>query len=94
MRPCLEPGCHELTNATRCAAHARQHERTRRPPTAQRGYDNAWTRYSKAARTANPICQFPGGCHAPAHSTDHTTGLTLCRRHHPTEANGGVSGLL
>lgn len=91
-RVCLEPDCPTLTERTRCAEHERQHDRTRRPPTAQRGYDAAWQRHSRQQRKERPICEHPSGCYLPSHSTDHTTGLVLCTRHHPTERNGGVRG--
>lgn len=90
-RVCLHPGCPELTTATRCAAHQRTHDRTRRPPTAQRGYGAAWQKHSRSERTKRPTCEHPSGCPLPSHSLDHTTGLVLCVSHHPTEANGGVN---
>ena len=40
-RPCIEPGCPNLTEGTRCAAHARARDRAR-GSSAQRGYDSAW----------------------------------------------------
>ncbi len=38
IRPCLEPGCPTLTNATRCKAHTRAKDRER-GTRQQRGYD-------------------------------------------------------
>jgi hypothetical protein len=92
VRPCIESGCPERTERTRCAKHTRTHDATRRPPTAQRGYDAAWQRHSREQRKARPTCEHPSGCHRPSHSLDHTTGLVLCVSHHPTERNGGVKG--
>jgi hypothetical protein len=90
MQKCIETGCDAKQNATRCPFHRRQHDRTRRPTTAQRGYGAAWQRESRESRALRPLCESPLGCTRPSHSKDHTTGLVLCKGHHPTEANGGV----
>jgi 5-methylcytosine-specific restriction protein A len=63
-RPCIEPGCGQLTtNGTRCPDHAtihRQHraeQRSRiRPSADERGYDRRWRTIAKRTIAAHPYC--------------------------------------
>ena len=43
MRPCIEPGCPNLTQRTRCATHEAYRRQRRGSPT-ERGYDAAYQR--------------------------------------------------
>ena len=65
-RPCSHPGCRELIDRGRCAAHqvkadmqraaqVRQYDQTR-GTAAQRGYDARWQKYSVWYRQRNPLC--------------------------------------
>jgi 5-methylcytosine-specific restriction protein A len=59
-RPCTYPGCGVLTETGRCAKHAyvekQQHDATR-GNRHERGYDNAWARYSAARLRKHPLCE-------------------------------------
>lgn len=54
MRPCVEPGCGELSEHTRCLEHTRP--RTHELSSTDRGYDSVWHRLSKRARKLQPWC--------------------------------------
>lgn len=65
-RPCSKPGCKELVDKGRCAAHqvaadvqrkaeVRRYDQER-GTAAQRGYDARWTWYSRQYRKENPLC--------------------------------------
>lgn len=59
MRPCIEPGCPQLTTATRCSLHQRSKQRTtdaRRGSPTQRGYGPPWQRARKAVLRLVPYC--------------------------------------
>lgn len=76
-RPCLTVGCPKLTrNGSRCPEHTQQHTRQRdqrRGSPAERGYDAAWRRLSRAAILAQPWCS---RCYATADLTaDHIVPL-------------------
>ena len=61
-RPCLTPGCGQLTDGGRCAKHREQYDREqerRRGSAASRGYGRAWQKASKAFLHAHPLCQCP-----------------------------------
>lgn len=53
-RSCIEPGCGEVSDETRCLLH--RGEVTRKGNTTQRGYDQRWRRLSERARKAQPWC--------------------------------------
>ena len=56
-RPCLE--CGEIARAARCEECKAKHSKAKesaRPTRAQRGYDYAWRKLSKAMREAQPWC--------------------------------------
>jgi 5-methylcytosine-specific restriction protein A len=55
MRPCAAPHCPVLVPKGRCTTHARQQD-TQRGTAQQRGYDYAWSQYSKAFLSEHPIC--------------------------------------
>lgn len=55
LRPCAHPLCSALVTKGRCPQHARVQDKAR--GTAQeRGYDYAWSEYSKNFRARFPIC--------------------------------------
>lgn len=54
-RRCIEDGCAQLTERTRCRSHEAEHEHGR-GGTDQRGYGSAWQRLSSAAIAAEPWC--------------------------------------
>jgi hypothetical protein len=76
----------------RCVIHERayQAERNVRPERAK--YGGSWKRDSLRARARQPLCIVCGTDQDT--SIDHTSGLTVCRSHHPSEAHGGVARLL
>lgn len=59
MKPCIEPGCGEPSDETRCEDHRIDHrvaKDERRGSAQSRGYDAAWQRLSKRARKMQPFC--------------------------------------
>ena len=58
-RPCAQPGCSALVVKGYCAEHARASRvyDKHRGTAAQRGYDAAWQRASKAYLRAHPIAK-------------------------------------
>ena len=111
-RPCLGPSdgsapcpTRSVQTATRCEPCRLQRERTRRPPTAARGYDAPWQAFSRGQRDAEPWCHTVPRCPYPDSgmdanplTVDHATlGLVLCRRcnsakQHADRGVGRVSG--
>lgn len=73
LRACAEPGCPELTRATRCPAHEKAREaedRTRRGTATERGYDSRhWRPFRERFKAMliqagiAPVCgaSLPGG---------------------------------
>jgi len=61
-RPCLEPGCPETTERTRCPRHEAQRQRGRaRPTTTQRGYgSHHQSAREQLARTLPAPCWYCG----------------------------------
>jgi hypothetical protein len=88
MRPCLEPRCPNLTNATRCRTHQQQHDARRNASPDRDKYRGDWARTSRQARAASPLCALCGA--TDDLTLDHTTWLVVCRRCHRPEAHGGV----
>ena len=80
-RPCLEPGCRNTTERTRCAdcERARQARRNR-DPKRHSLYDAAWDRHSRERRAEHPYCSVCGT--STALTVDHQSDAVLCRRHH------------
>lgn len=79
-RPCAQPGCPELVSGTpRCSAHARQHERTSRGTSSERGYNSAWRQFRTwfahqlIKHGIAPVC----GASLP-HGPD-MSGISACR---------------
>ena len=75
QRYCAEPGCSVLVSSGRCKVHRTQQDQ-RRGTRQQRGYTNAWLRYSKARLDEHPFCVgYPAGVHGTlpvlATMTDH-----------------------
>lgn len=67
MKRCLEPGCRQLTDASRCPAHARARY--------NRKYGGRWDAYSRALRGAVGRCE---ECGSPDDlTTDHVIAGTL-----------------
>ncbi len=78
LRICVEPGCPELTDSTRCERHrkAKRRAQDRRRPTANaRGYDARWQRTRAEHLRLHPMCMDPEGCIQPATDVDHIDGL-------------------
>lgn len=75
-RPCIEPGCPNLTNTTRCPTHARQHQQARdlqRGTAAERGYDHDWRKARLDALERDGwVCVW---CGQPANTVDHLVPL-------------------
>lgn len=75
LRPCLEPGCPNLTRTTRCPACESRHQSARNRARPQ--YAGSWPRLSRQARKSQPWCT---RCGATADLTlDHETGTVECR---------------
>ena len=58
-RPCLDPGCPDLTHRTRRAAHEREHQRNRGTPT-QRGYGRAYQKARQQLLASATVCAWCG----------------------------------
>lgn len=77
-RPCLEPGCPELTTGSRCPAHTRAKQRARdatRGTPAQRGY--GWQYQQNRARVlamSDGLCGW--SCGRAATTADHVIPLS------------------
>jgi hypothetical protein len=97
-RPCLGfiGSCPNMaTRDGRCDDCRRRREAQRNQRCNRRIYNAKWRATSEKARQDQPwcsVCYKPKSTEDPL-SVDHTTGLVLCRQHHPTEANGGVRGI-
>jgi 5-methylcytosine-specific restriction protein A len=58
LRPCLEPGCHSLTNQSRCARHLKLQDQHRRPAWITRFYSSKqWQTLRAMKRRHNPLCE-------------------------------------
>lgn len=81
MRPCLQPGCHRLTERTRCPIHERQFQAWRN---RKRGdlYDGAWQRHSRERRAEVGRCMEADATCKGLLSVDHPTDDVLCLSHH------------
>lgn len=92
-RRCLSYPCPNLVPSGRCAVHQQQANRRHNRTHAKGGiYAGGWERVSKTLREAFPACVV---CASTLRvSVDHTTGWTVCARHHWTEANGGVAAAM
>lgn len=78
VRVCLEQGCPDFTEGTRCDRHRKQKRRAsdaKRPSAAQRGYDSKWRRTRAEYLRTHPICEDERGCIQPATDVDHIDGL-------------------
>lgn len=78
MRLCIEAGCANPTEATRCKRHQRAKERgydSRRPSAVERGYGAKWRKTRAAFLRDHPICEDAEGCIAAATDVDHIDGL-------------------
>lgn len=71
LHVCAEPGCPELSQSARCAAHSRKPDA--RPTAAARGYDSRWRRTRSAHLRLHSTCSEPG-CLQPATDVDHVDG--------------------
>jgi len=74
MKVCGEPGCHELTEESRCDEHRRAKRRAESVgrPSAERWYGERWKRTRRAFIRVNPTCV---ACGKPATDVDHIDGL-------------------
>lgn len=52
LKPCL--ACGDLSDGPKCPKHRQRPKETRNA--RERGYDTAWTKLSKLARTLQPFC--------------------------------------
>lgn len=78
LRPCIEPGCPQLTSGTRCERHRKAKRRTedkRRPSARERGYDAQWQRVRAGYLYLHPYCEDESGCLERATDVDHIDGL-------------------
>jgi len=55
LRYCAEPGCTAKVRGGRCPRHTREYNH-RRGSAKARGYDYAWSQYSKAWLARHPTC--------------------------------------
>jgi hypothetical protein len=105
-RPCAQPGCPNLTTATRCPDHARAYATTKarsdqrtRGTRTQRGYsDRQHLPWAKTVKVKHPLCVgYPYGVHGASlvasHSADHIVPLALWVQN-PTEAAGRLQRML
>ena len=71
-RPCLEPGCHNLTQRTRCLLHQRQYDASRRPSSHER-YGPGWDTTRRGVLERDGwVCQVRlPGCRIEATTVDH-----------------------
>lgn len=69
-RPCLD--CGAPTSGSRCTDCRRDHDRTRRPDPAARGYDADYRGLRKEILAEHPDCWW---CPAPATTIDHVVPL-------------------
>jgi len=68
LRPCLVPGCRNLTDrGIRCVLHRLEAQRARESST-QRGYDHGWRKKRARVLTEEASCR---ACDAPADPEDH-----------------------
>jgi len=89
LRPCLEPGCPQLTSRTRCPAHAAERQRLVDQTGAavhRAAYGGGWKRAARAAVKAHVAAHgwFCPGWDRPSHPAadlvvDHDVGV-LCRK--------------
>ena len=86
MRPCLELGCTELTNLSRCPLHAKVKERKRGTPT-QRGYGYRYQQERAAVLHNASRCAI---CGLPPTATDPLTADHIV----PLSRGGGIEGNL
>ena len=80
LKPCIQ--CGQPTTETRCDEHPFKRRNYPRPTATARGYDAAWQRLSRRARTLAPFCEDAhlGGCNGPL-TADHRPS-TWTRRDH------------
>jgi 5-methylcytosine-specific restriction enzyme A len=105
LRPCLEPGCPELTQTGRCKAHARQAEARWKDPARRKVYNSRrWRAMRSRVLKEQPFCQAPG-CNNLATDVDHVTALAddgdpydrsnlqaLCKMHHSQKTRQEIWG--
>lgn len=100
-RPCLEPGCPETTERTRCPRHEAQRQRGRaRPTTSRRGYGSAHQSGRAALAATLPApCGYCGATIRPgerwdaAHRVDGRPELGLVVAHPRCNQREGKRGV-
>ena len=85
-RPCIV--CGTPSPNTRCERHARDYDRTRRPPPVVR-YGLGYQRRHRETIEAEPWCHYPGGCTYPI-----TARNPLTAQHVHAASLGGSLGPL
>ena len=98
MRACIERGCPNLTQHTRCTSHERARQQRRN---AERVgfYDAEWDAHSRQRRAEEPVCQMCGGSFIAGRgplsaTTDHPSDAVLHRRcHGRLEARRRATGI-
>ncbi len=91
MTECLEPGCHELVAAGRCAAHTRERRSSyddARGNSAERGYGHRWRKLRERILNRDPLCQ-AAGCDRDATDVDHI----VPRSRGGTDGDNNLQGL-
>jgi 5-methylcytosine-specific restriction protein A len=73
LRPCLRPGCPELTDRGYCQRHRTTGQSLQLGATV-RGYGHRWRELARAYRTRHPVCERPG-CTRPSALVHHRDGL-------------------
>lgn len=57
LRPCLYPGCRELTTDGHCPKHPKHSTYDKyRESSSKRGYDSKWRRYREHYLANHPLC--------------------------------------
>ena len=81
-KPCWFPGCPSLSDSGACAKHPRERVEDKTLARKIRS-SRRWTEYSRAKRSAQPICPDPYGIHEArgipelVTSTHHTTPISI-----------------
>jgi 5-methylcytosine-specific restriction protein A len=78
LSPCATKGCPTLTRESYCEQHygeVRRELDSRRPNSAERGYDATWRKTRGAFIKTHPVCQDEAGCIATATDVHHLDGL-------------------